>query len=743
MHGAESERESGRSAFGRRSYMTALGALAATPLLSSSAAALTRNGIEFDRRVNLIEAGADPTGGELIDDVIDEEAEDGTLLVLPDGEYAIRDVNLEDMERFGIVGAEGADPRLVCQEQVFTVLSLGGGSDLLLEGFTIVQRNGNSGAVGIDSAGDFQCRNIRKDGVHYLDSGAFRFSIGDEDATGIVENCAAPDGFATNPEENDKAGIFVNRRHAGELWFYSCHIEGFQDNGLYASAPGTYGEDGPVHVRGGLWKNNNISGIRLGSTGSTVKNAVVVNDDTVEEFANTTNRRGIRMRSPQGDHVIENCDVIQKAGPADGAIVIRTPEGSGVVRNCRIRNETDAAAIRLKGDAEGWSANDLSLTGDGDLSVQIPASNVCRGEDCEEPESYDSLPDRTLRIEAVGEDVDYEVTVSGALNRGSDAEAGDDIDGSTAIGGVSGTGSDDFYFSGEISNFESSGPVAVFVDGEEVDFGSPDQPPNTIRIDAVGEGVDYEFTVSGDLQAGPDADQGERIKGSTAIGGVGGTSGDDFYFSGEVTDFQRDGPLAVFINGEEVDPDSLGTGDEDPSARTLTIEAPDGVQAEYTFEVSGDVEKSEAMGASINGNDEIDGSTVSGQVNGGTDSYSFTGDIESFSISLPLVNVYLDGEEVDPDSLGTGDEGDLLLIERAPDSSGSVQYIVETTGGLEKTDAEGASINSGDEIANGKASGNVIGGIDGYRVTDGEVTDVSTFGGDVVTTLNGETIDYT
>ena len=31
MHGAESERESGRSAFGRRSYMTALGALAATP----------------------------------------------------------------------------------------------------------------------------------------------------------------------------------------------------------------------------------------------------------------------------------------------------------------------------------------------------------------------------------------------------------------------------------------------------------------------------------------------------------------------------------------------------------------------------------------------------------------------------------------------------------------------------------------------------------------------------------------
>lgn len=107
------------------------------------------------------------------------------------------------------------------------------------------------------------------------------------------------------------------------------------------------------------------------------------------------------------------------------------------------------------------------------------------------------------------------------------------------------------------------------------------------------------------------------------------------------------------------------------------------------------------------------------------------------------MNVYLDGEEVDPDSLGTGDEGDLLLIERAPDSSGSVQYIVETTGQLEKTDAEGASINSGDAIANGKASGNVIGGIDGYRVTDGEVTDVSTFGGDVVTTLNGKTIDYT
>lgn len=44
---------------------------------------------------------------------------------------------------------------------------------------------------------------------------------------------------------------------------------------------------------------------------------------------------------------------------------------------------------------------------------------------------------------------------------------------------------------------------------------------------------------------------------------------------------------------------------------------------------SNDVSKSDALGASINGNDEIldDGSSVSGRIYGGRDSYVFSGDL--------------------------------------------------------------------------------------------------------------------
>lgn len=55
-----------------------------------------------------------------------------------------------------------------------------------------------------------------------------------------------------------------------------CHAYDFANNGIYASNCGKKsGGGGKVHVRGGLYKNNNISGIRIGSPGSSIKNVVV------------------------------------------------------------------------------------------------------------------------------------------------------------------------------------------------------------------------------------------------------------------------------------------------------------------------------------------------------------------------------------------------------------------------------------------------------------------------------------
>ena len=127
---------------------------------------------------------------------------------------------------------------------------------------------------------------------------------------------------------------------------------------------------------------------------------------------------------------------------------------------------------------------------------------------------------------------------------------------------------------------------------------------NELRIAAVGESASYDVTVSGDLEAGSRFDEGtDSISGSSGSGTIGGRGVDDFTFSGEITDFSAEGPLRVFVNGEEVDPASLGSESDDggsdgedggssgDSDRTeLIVSDPDGSQPnDYRFTASGDV----------------------------------------------------------------------------------------------------------------------------------------------------------
>jgi len=77
----------------------------------------------------------------------------------------------------------------------------------------------------------------------------------------------------------------------------------------------------------------------------------------------------------------------------------------------------------------------------------------------------------------------------------------------------------------------------------------------------------------------------------------------------------------------------------------------DGNTASYDFTVSGSLEKSDAYDATIDTGDSISGSSASGQVTNGRDSYRFTGEITDFSVDAP-VNPLIDGDEVFTASLG-------------------------------------------------------------------------------------------
>lgn len=61
--------------------------------------------IEYDEVINVVEAGADNTGGESISAVIQELVADNTLLKFPEGRYYVDEmVRLTGFENFGMIG---------------------------------------------------------------------------------------------------------------------------------------------------------------------------------------------------------------------------------------------------------------------------------------------------------------------------------------------------------------------------------------------------------------------------------------------------------------------------------------------------------------------------------------------------------------------------------------------------------------------------------------------------------------
>ncbi|WP_336343415.1 hypothetical protein [Halalkalicoccus ordinarius] len=83
-----------------------------------------------------------------------------------------------------------------------------------------------------------------------------------------------------------------------------------------------------------------------------------------------------------------------------------------------------------------------------------------------------------------------------------------------------------------------------------------------------------------------------------------------------------------------------------------------GETAHYEFTASGDVEKVEENGGTINSYDQISGSTVTGRTTREPDSYAFDGEITDFETDAP-VDVTINGQSADPaGGSGSSEESD-------------------------------------------------------------------------------------
>lgn len=747
------------SLINRRRYLTTVGALATAPLFASVGGGVEHAGMSFSRRINIAKKGADRTGSDRIDSVVERYADDDTLLIFPGGRYKLGGIDVTNLSNFGLAAADGADVTLVPASADRYWLMFGGVDQFLFEGFDLDFTDADHGGrIQIIADGDFLLRDVTANGRYAGNGCCLRTDVRDPNGTALVERLIARGGGTV-----DGFGVLVEKYHAGEITFRDCELEDWPNNGLYASNP-AYGEGGTVHVEGGLFKNNNVANIRVGSTGSTVRNATVVVDRDVQrrdvEGSDDRggNARGIRL-DEGGGVLVEGCDLHFSDGRSNGALVWTGTQGKSVIRDTRITVEGGQhhhiqMKSRERSTPTGSTFENVSLTG-GDRSPNWANDPVFIGSGRTDPsfsgccstvetqyiKTSDACPmagtnpaphlDHEIVLSAEPQ-TDYAFSVSGDLRPGEYVDGHDIVSESSVEGYVGGGWTDDYRFSGEIADFSTPDAAAlnVTIDGQQVDPRTLAAPPNELTISNrdFDEPATYAFTVSDDLEPTESVNFGDTdaISGNSANGRV--NSGSDTYrFAGEVTEFARDGPIRVYLNGEEVDPDSLGRL---PNELIVDHTRYDG-SVPYEFTVSGEVRVSDNPQG-----DEAEGSTARGTVAGYKDGYRFSGEIASFTAE-GLTDVYVNGTKTE-----FGRPGSLLTISRAQGSIGPVEYIVETTGSLLKSEEGDASINSNDEIRAGKTRGSVGGGTDAYWVLDGEVLDVTTFGGDVVTTLDGDRTDF-
>ncbi|MFD1514280.1 hypothetical protein [Halomarina rubra] len=276
-----------------------------------------------------------------------------------------------------------------------------------------------------------------------------------------------------------------------------------------------------------------------------------------------------------------------------------------------------------------------------------------------------------------------------------------------------------------ITDNNTNGAASAFVSGSHSTYGelsTIDVQDSQVMGDIRGDHVEVDSSVG----SSPDTSVPSGVP-KTAV---------EAASSGETTDGGSGGS----------DDGSDGGDGSDSTGDTLSITGNDSsTVAEYSFTIDGPVEQTTANDATIDPEDSVEGSTAQGTVAGGTDSFTVGGDIVAFAIdSGPTVT--LGGTEINPDDYpdsvdsGSGDssEGDIISFD-GTSATEQVSYSLTVGDTLEKSTANGASINSGDTVSGSTAEGVVYGGVDSYEFT-GDLLAIS-LDGTVPVTVNGTEID--
>lgn len=292
--------------------------------------------------IRATEHGVDSNASEPIDSFLQEFAGNDTLLAFPEGTFSISAGVVGGYEHFGIIGTGSGRSKLVPSDGNCVndgpFLSFEKVQDLLFDGFTFDFRNSSGGgSIHFRTHGDVTVRDVSVVGNCENQISVLRIDALSRDGTFEFERFTA-----RNTNGNDTlTGVYVGDSHAGDVVFKDCELQGFSDNGLYASSPGLRdGKNGTVRVEGGEYRNNNISNIRLGSTESVARNVDIVS--TEPPNAEVINVRGIRFRDRQ-DQLFEDSRIRigPNSGDGFGAVVFHPENLGATVKNTDIVVDRD------------------------------------------------------------------------------------------------------------------------------------------------------------------------------------------------------------------------------------------------------------------------------------------------------------------------------------------------------------------------------------------------------------------
>lgn len=331
-------------------------------------------GMTFDTVLNAVDdLGMDPNGNSAVDGIIESNVADNTLIEFPPGEYLWTDfIGSPSPTNWGFrgTGSSHTDAQFVfptggpAEKRMFWFRGDGFVWQNMSLQFTEDSTTGADFVVSPQNQAlieDIEWLGLIPDDDTLGHNQILGVDVSSTDGVFTIRRPTVLTGGEMPGYPNGTAGIRVNAPHNGEVIIENADMRNMGSSPFRSTHP-----EGVLTVRGGFFKNNCNTNLRLGAGDhptkvSSIRSSTVVLDGNVPSGRSLTSTQAVRLDTTgngYGGTNIEDCDIIVGGDIPITRGVIDCPgfgEHQGfTVRNSRIQN--DAGGNTVSVTASGGTA---------------------------------------------------------------------------------------------------------------------------------------------------------------------------------------------------------------------------------------------------------------------------------------------------------------------------------------------------------------------------------------------------